>query len=179
MGCEGSIRLATHGNPTPITPSLIYFLDNRFPPLATSQKVCGAWREQSEARDRLPSAKLWSRPGSRRASVKRTWRRNSGAINPSWRVLKVASAVSTLSNWSSSPAPLALTYSRFLQSLKPPRRPTIGFEPVGISSAKHLTPLVLSAGAVKPNTQPISTKSSMPLQHGPKEAEAAIRTAQL
>jgi hypothetical protein len=179
MGCEGSIRLAPHGNPTPITPSIIYFLDNRFPPLATSQKVCGAWREQSEARDRLPSVRPSSRPASRRASDKRTWRRSSGATNPSLRGLKVASAGSTSSNWSSLPAPLALTHSRFWRSLKLPWSLTIGFEPVLASSAKHLTPLGVSAGAARTNTQPISTKPSMPLQHGPKEAEAAIRTAQL
>jgi len=41
-----------------------------------------------------------------------------------------------------------------------------------------MTPLGVSAGAAKPNTQPISTKPSMPLQHVPKEAGAAIRTAQ-
>ena len=39
------IRLAPLGNQTPITPSYIYFLDNRFHPLATSQKVCDAWRK--------------------------------------------------------------------------------------------------------------------------------------
>jgi hypothetical protein len=27
MGCEGSIRLAPHGNPTPITAASIYFLE--------------------------------------------------------------------------------------------------------------------------------------------------------
>lgn len=178
MGGEGSIRLAPHGNPTPITPSLIYFLDNRFPPLATSQKVCGAWREQSEARDRLPSARLLSRPASRQVSVRKSWRQSSSAINPSWRALKAASAGSTSSNWSSSPALWALIPPRCWRSFKQPRSPTIGFEPVRASRAKHLTPLGVSAGAAKPNTQPISTKPSMPPQHGPKEAEAAIRKAQ-
>lgn len=39
MGSLGSIRLAARENQTPITPSNIYFLDNGFHPLATSQKV--------------------------------------------------------------------------------------------------------------------------------------------
>ena len=47
MGSLGSIRLAARENQTPITPSNIYFLDNRFHPLATSQKVCDAWQRQS------------------------------------------------------------------------------------------------------------------------------------
>ena len=179
MGCGGSSRFAPHGNPTPITPSLIYLLDNGFPPLATSQKVCGAWREQSEARDRWHFARLSSRPASRRVSGKRSWRRSSGATNPSWRGLKVASAGSTSSNWSSSPAPWALIPPRCWRSSKLPRSPTIGFEPVRASRAKHLTPLGVSAGAARTNTQPISPKPSMLLQHRPKEAVAAIRTAQL
>ena len=45
MGLWACIRLAPLGNQTPITLSNIYFLDNRFHPLATSQKVCDAWRK--------------------------------------------------------------------------------------------------------------------------------------
>src|SRR6056297_2972806 len=128
MGSLGSIRLAARGNQTPITPSNIYFLDNRFHPLATSQKVCDAWQRQSEARDRWHFARHWSTPASRRASVRRTWRSSSSAINPSWRALKAASAGSTSSSWSSLRAPSALTPSRFWRSSKPPRSPTTGFE---------------------------------------------------
>jgi len=74
MGDLGSIRLAAHGNQTPITPSYIYFLDNRFHPLATLQKVCDAWQRQSEARDRWHSAKRWSTPESRQALDRLNWR---------------------------------------------------------------------------------------------------------
>jgi len=139
MGNLGSIRLAAHGNQTPITPSYIYFLDNRFHPLATSQKVCDAWQKQSEARDRWHSAKHWSTPASRRASVRRTWRSSSSAINPSWRALKAASAGSTSSSWSSLRAPSALTLSRFWRPSKPPRSPTTGFEPFHLSRTRELT----------------------------------------
>jgi hypothetical protein len=41
-----------------------------------------------------------------------------------------------------------------------------------------MTLLGANAGAARTNTQPISTKPSMPPQHEPKEAEAAIRKAQ-
>ena len=139
MGNLGSIRLAAHGNQTPITLSIIHFLDNRFHPLATSQKVCDAWQRQSEAQDRWHSAKHWSTPASRRDSVRKTWRSSSSAINPSWRALKAASAGSTSSNWSSSPAPSALTPPRFWRSLKPPRSPTTGFEPFHLSRTRELT----------------------------------------
>lgn len=139
MGNLGSIRLAAHGNQTPITSSYIYFLDNRFHPLATSQKVCDAWQRQSEAQDRWHSAKHWSTPASRRDSVRRTWRSSSSAINPSWRALKAASAGSTSSNWSSSPAPSALTPPRFWRSSKPPRSPTTGFKRFHQSRTRELT----------------------------------------
>jgi len=139
MGSLGSIRLAAHGNQTPITPSNIYFLDNRFHPLATSQKVCDAWQRQSEAQDRWHSAKHWSTPASRRASVRRTWRSSSSAINPSLPALKAVNAGSTSSNWSFWRAPLALTPSRFWRSLKPPRSPTTGFDPFHLSRTRELT----------------------------------------
>ena len=139
MGNLGSIRLAAHGNQTPITPSNIYFLDNRFHPLATSQKVCDAWQRQSEARDRWHSAKRWSTPESRQALDRLNWRLSSDATNPSLPALKAASAESTSSNWSSSPAPSALTPTRFSRSLKPPRSPAIEFEKNANLGVPHWT----------------------------------------
>src|SRR6056297_542492 len=106
MGNLGSIRLATHGNQTPITPSYIYFLDNRFHPLATSQKVCDAWRKQSEAKDGRLCAKGWSTPGIKQDSARKNWRLNSGITSHSWPVSKVASDGSTLPSSSHYPGPL-------------------------------------------------------------------------
>ena len=122
------IRLVPHGNSTPITPSNIHFLDNRFHPLATSRKVCGAWREQSEVKGKWHSARRWSTPGSRQALARLNWRRSSDATNPLLPALKAVSAGSTLSSWSSWRAPLALTRLSYWRSLKPPRSPTTGFE---------------------------------------------------
>ena len=127
MGNLGSIRLAAHGNQTPITPSYIYFLDNRFHPLATSQKVCDAWQRQSEAKGKWHSVRRWSTPVSKRALVRKTWQTGSDATSPLLPALRAASAGSTLSSWSSWRAPSALTRSRFWRSLKPPRSPTTGF----------------------------------------------------
>ena len=129
MGYSESIRLAAHGNSTPITSSNIYFLDNRFHPLATSQKVCDAWQKQSEAKDKWLSAKRWSTLGSERASARKTWRPYSDITNRSWLGSKAANVGSTSSNSSLCRAPLALTRSRFWRSLKPPRNSTTGFEP--------------------------------------------------
>ena len=139
MGRVGSTRLATHENTMSTTSVSIHFLDNRFHPLATSQKVCDAWQRQSEAQDRWHSAKHWSTPASRRDSVRKTWRSSSSAINPSWRALKAASAGSTSSSWSSLRAPSALTLSRFWRPSKPRRSPTTGFEQFHQSRTRELT----------------------------------------
>ena len=128
MGSFGSIRLAAHGNQTPITPSNIYFLDNRFHPLATSQKVCDAWRKQSEQMASWRSSVRWSTRVKAQAWARTIWRTGSSAINLSWRALRAANAGSTLSSWSFWRAPSALTRSRFWRSSKPPRSPTIEFE---------------------------------------------------
>jgi len=128
MGNLGSIRLAAHGNQTPITPSYIYFLDNRFHPLATSRKVCDAWREQLEAKGRWHSVGRWLMLGSRQVLARPNWRPSSDVTNPSLPALKAVSAGSTSSSWSSWLAPLALTRSSYWRSLKPPRSPTTGFE---------------------------------------------------
>ena len=139
MGNLGSIRLAAHGNQTPITPSYTYFLDNRFHPLATSQKVCDAWQRQSEAKGKWHSARRWSTRASKRASARKTWRIGSDATNPLLPVLKAVSAGSTLSNWSFWRVPSALIRSSFWRSLKPPRSPTTGFEPFHFSRTRELT----------------------------------------
>ena len=90
MGNLRSIRLAAHGNQTPITPSYIYFLDNRFHPLATSQKVCDAWQRQSEAMARWRSSERWLKHVSKRVLVSRSWRRGSDATSHLSPVLKAA-----------------------------------------------------------------------------------------
>ena len=138
MGHEGCIRLAPHENRTPITSPNIHFLDNRFHPLATSQKVCDAWQIQSEAKGRWHSARRWSTRVRTRAWARTTWRTGSSAINPSWRASKAASAGSTSSSWSSLRAPSALTRSRFWRSSKPPRSPTTGFKQFHHSRTREL-----------------------------------------
>lgn len=128
MGHRACIRLAALGNQTPITPSNIYFLDNRFHPLATSQKVCDACRKQSGVPGIWPFVGLWSRPEIERVWGRKTWRTGSNAINLSWRALKVASDGSTLSSSSYCLERLASTYPRFWRSSTPPRSPTTRFE---------------------------------------------------
>ena len=145
MGSLGSIRLAARGNQTPITPSNIYFLDNRFHPLATSQKVCDAWQKQSEAKGRWHSARRWSTRAKAQAWARTTWRTGSSAINLSWRALRAANAGSTSSNWSFWRAPSALTPSRFWRSSKPPRSPTTGFKQFHQSRARELTSPVVNS----------------------------------
>jgi len=130
MGNLGSIRLAAHGNQTPITPSNIYFLDNRLHPLATSQKVCDAWRKQSEAKGRRLCARRWSTPGLSLASARKNWRSNSDITSPSWHVLKVGSAGLTLLSWLFWHALLVLTHLRFWQWLKPPQNLITEFETI-------------------------------------------------
>ncbi|QFT48873.1 hypothetical protein FIU97_19955 (plasmid) [Roseivivax sp. THAF40] len=128
MGNLGSIRLVAHGNQTPITHSDIHFLDNRFHPLATSQKVCDAWRKQSEAKGKRPCARRWSTLDPTRDWGKTNWPIGSTVISLWWPASKVASAGSMSSNWSSLPAPSALILSRFWRSLKLPRSPTTEFD---------------------------------------------------
>src|SRR6056297_4074000 len=98
MGNLGTIRLAAHGNQTPITPSNIYFLDNGFHPLATSQKVCDAWQRQSEQMASWRSSVRWLMHVRMRVSASNNWRRSSNATSHLWRVSKAASVVST--SWS-------------------------------------------------------------------------------
>ena len=129
MGNLGSIRLAAHGNQTPITPSNIYFLDNRFHPLATSQKVCDAWQRQSEQMASWRSSVRWLKHVKMRVSASSSWRRSSNATSHLWHVSKVASVVSTswsLQFWRGS---LVLTKMKSCRLSKPPRSPTTGFEP--------------------------------------------------
>src|SRR6056297_403267 len=108
MGHEWYIKRPTNRNPTPITPSYIYFLDNRFHPLATSQKVCDAWQKQSEAQDRWHFARRWSTPGSSLASARRNWQSDSDITSHSWPVSKVESAGLTSLSSSHCPVPLDL-----------------------------------------------------------------------
>lgn len=139
MGSLGSIRLAARENQTPITPSNIYFLDNKFHPLATSQKVCDAWQKQSEAKGRWHSARRWSTRAKEQAWARTTWRTGSSAINLSWRALRAANAGSTSSNWSFWRAPSALTRSMSWRSSKPPRSPTTGFKRFHQSRTREVT----------------------------------------
>jgi len=167
MGNLGSIRLAAHGNQTPITPSNIYFLDNRFHRLATSQKVCDAWQRQSEARDRWHSAKRWSTRGSKRDSARKNWRSNSDITSRSWLESKAANAGLTSLSSSLCPVPLDLTRSRFWRSSKPPRSPTTKFErketlegaPFGSSHVRPATS--------RKNSQSTSTKCGMRCKRAP------------
>ncbi len=129
-GHRACTRLAPPlGNQTPITPSNIYFLDNRFHPLATSQKVCDAWRKQSEAKVRRLCARRWSTPGKRQDSARKIWQSNSGITNRLWPVLKAESAELTSLSSSNCRVPSDLTPpSRYWRLSKPPRSPTTRFE---------------------------------------------------
>lgn len=128
MGQARCTRLAALGMTTLITLSNIHFLDNRFHPLATSRKVCDAWREQSEAKGKWHSARRWSTPGSRLGLARKTWQTGSDATSPLLPALKAVSAGSMSSSWSFWPAPLVLTRSSYWRSSKPPRSQIIEFE---------------------------------------------------
>ena len=129
MGGAGYTRLALREKTTSITPANIHFLENGFLPLATSRKVCDAWRKQSEPMDKRHSAGRWSTPGKRQVSVRKTWQRSSSTTNHLWHALKAVSAGSML--WSSLcwPAPSGSMRSNCLRPWRPPPSPTTGFEP--------------------------------------------------
>ena len=128
MGHWACTRLAALGNQTPITPSNIYFLDNRFHPLATSQKVCDAWRKQSEQMASWRSSVRWLKHVKMRVSASSSWRRSSNATSHLSHVSKVASVVSTLWSLQFWRGSLALTKMKFCRLSKPPRSPTTRFE---------------------------------------------------
>ena len=128
MGDWVCIRIAPDGNETPITPSNIYFLDNGFHPLATSQKVCDAWLERSEAKDRRLFARRWSTPGSSLALVRKNWPPSSNITSRSWPVSRVANVGLMSLNSLFCPEPSALTRLNYWRSSKLPRNPTTGFE---------------------------------------------------
>ena len=128
MGDWVCIRLAAHGNQTPVTPSNIYFLDNRFHPLATSQKVCDAWQRQSEQMASWRSSVRWLMHVRMRVSASSSWRRSSNATSRLWHVSKAASVVSTswsLQFWRGLSALIKMKSCRLS---KPPRSPTTGYE---------------------------------------------------
>ena len=110
------IGLVPRGNQTLTTSTNIYFLDNRSHPLATSQKVCDAWPEQSEAKDRKHSVKHWSTPGIEQDRARRIWQSNSCITSPSWSVLKAKSAESTSWSWVLWHALLVVMYLRIWRS---------------------------------------------------------------
>ena len=128
MGLWACTRLAPLGNQTPITPSNIYFLDNGFHPLATSQKVCDAWREQSGAKDKRLCAVRWLTHGSERVSASKNWPPNSNGTSRSLRVLKAASDASTSWNSRFWPGSSVSRKMKYCQLSKPRRNPTTRFE---------------------------------------------------
>ena len=150
MGDWVCIRLARLGNQTPITPSNIYFLDNRFHPLATSQKVCDAWRKQSEQMASWRSSVRWLMHARTLVSASNSWRRSSFAPSHLWHVSKAASAESTLWNLQFWRGSLALTKMKSCRLSKPPRSPTTRFESKEIFGANRFgCPLVRSATSRK------------------------------
>ncbi|AUQ56358.1 hypothetical protein PhaeoP18_03563 (plasmid) [Phaeobacter piscinae] len=130
MGHWECTRLASRGNQTPITPSNIYFLDNGFHPLATSQKVCDAWRKQSEQMASWRSSVRWLMHVRMRVSASSSWRRSSNATSRLWHVSKAASVVSTLWSLQFWRGSLALTKMKSCRLSKPPRSPTTKFNPL-------------------------------------------------
>lgn len=132
MGQWVCTRLASRIHQASKISSNIYFLDNRFYPLAMSQKVCDPWRKQSEAKLSRLCVRRWSKLGTSLALAKKNWPLNSGITNRSWPVLKAESVALTSLSLSFCPAPLDVTLSRFWRSLKSPRSLTTGFESIKI-----------------------------------------------
>lgn len=113
----------------------IHILDTGFDPLATSRKVCGAWRERSEAKGRWHSAKHWSTLEIEPASARKTWLRGSSAIN---RLLHGSKAANAGSMWLNSlfcHGPLGSTRRRYWQLLKPPRSLITVYNPYLLADA--------------------------------------------
>ena len=108
---------------------IIHILDTGFHPLATSRKVCGAWRERSEAKGRWHSAKHWSTLEIEPASARKTWLHGSSAIN---RLLHGSKAANAGSMWLKSlfcHGQSGSTRRRYWQLLKPPRSLTTVYNP--------------------------------------------------
>src|SRR6056297_3627653 len=115
--------LTTH-NPT----ENIHILDTGFHPLATSRKVCGAWRRRSEAKGRWHSARHWPTPAIGPVLTRRTWLHGLDVINRLSPESRVVNAGSMLLNSLSWHVRSGLIRPRFWTSLKPPRSPTTRFE---------------------------------------------------
>lgn len=128
MGDLKSFKLLTLGTQALIVARSIYFLDNGFHPLATSQEVCGAWQKQSEVRDRSHCVRLWSTLASRQGLARLHWRRSSDVISLLSRVSRAANAGLMSLSWSYWLASLALIHLGYLQSLNLQHSLTIEFE---------------------------------------------------
>lgn len=165
MGHWACTRRAPLGNQTPITPSNIYFLDNRFHPLATSQKVCDAWRKQSEQMASWRSSVRWLMHVRMRVSASSSWRRSSNATSHLWRVSKAASVVSTWWNLQFWRGSLALTKMKSCRLSKPPRSPTTRFENKEFWGAPYWT-FSCEVSSFKEEYQPTSTNCVMLCRRG-------------
>ena len=105
----------------------IHILDTGFDPLATSRKVCGAWRKRSEAKGRRYSSRRWPMRANGLALPKRIWLNGSNAINRLLHGSKAGNAGSMWLNSSFSHGPLGSIRRRFWHLLKPPRSPTTAY----------------------------------------------------
>jgi hypothetical protein len=124
MGHWECISLLVRGDQVRIMHPLIHFRECGFHWKATSQKTCGAWRKQSEAKVRRLCVWRCSRSRIKRTSAKQNWQSNADITNHEWYMPKAYRAGSTSLSSSHSPVPLGLTLSRYWRSSKPPRSPT-------------------------------------------------------
>lgn len=135
--------LTTH-NPT----KNIHILDTGFHPLATSRKVCGAWRRQSEAKGRWHSARHWLTPAIGPVLTRRTWLHGSSAINRLLHGSKVGNAGLMWLNSLFSHGPLGSIRQRYWQLLKPPRSSTTVYKPKQLTDVRSV--LAPTSGARRP-----------------------------
>ena len=105
----------------------IHILDTGFHSLATSRKVCGAWRKQSGAKGRWHSSRRWPMRAIGLALPRKIWLYGSSVTNRLLHGSKAGNAGSMWSNSLFSRGPLGSIRRRYWHLLKPPRSPTTAY----------------------------------------------------
>ena len=123
----GGLTIDTPLKTTRLPSQNIHILDTGFDPLATSRKVCGAWRKRSEAKGRWHSAKHWPTRVIGQALHRKIWLNGSSAINRLLHGSKAGNAGSMWLNSLFSHGPLGSIRRRFWHLLKPPRSPATAY----------------------------------------------------
>lgn len=127
MVALGVLALGSPPKTTRLLSRNIHILDTGFDPLATSRKVCDAWRKRSEAKGRWHSSTRWPMRAIERVFPRKIWLYGSNAINRLLHGSKAGNAGSMWLNSLFSHGPLGSIPRRYWHLLKPPRSPTTAY----------------------------------------------------